>query len=91
MGYEYRLRIPDASRADLEAAFRALPYLETVDATASEYVFRQPANPGRMPDAILRITEDGIYLCSNAGSRFASQLLAAPPASFEDASLEDWE
>jgi hypothetical protein len=91
MADEYRIRLSGVSHRELDEVLRRLPHFDRRNDAQREYVFRTKENHGAMPSAVLRVIDDGVYVCSYDGPSFARSLLAAFPPALQNAALEDWE
>lgn len=67
MGYEYEIRVPDASPGALESVIRTAPFFSRFLPEHALFEFRSEGNPVGMPDAWASIMPKGLYFCDNGG------------------------
>ena len=67
MGIEYEIRFEYPNQDALDSFLRSVARFDRIDAKFASYEFRDPGNPGPMPDASAKIELDGIYFCDHGG------------------------
>jgi hypothetical protein len=79
MGTEYTIRSERAVDPQrLESLLRSLPLFAGFEPTFATYDFREPDNPGRMPNVSVKLEADGsVYVCDYGGARLASAIIGA--------------
>jgi len=92
MGVEYRVRFKRRDVAALDAYLRSLPCFSEYDGEWRSYNYREQASTGNMPNAEIRVEDDGIYLCDYGMSRHLfGCVVTALVSRFGSVQIEDYE
>ncbi len=95
MSFEYTIKFERDSDTRLDSLLRSIAGFDGIESQFGAYSYRSKANPGKMPDADVRIEESGVYVCvyGGAGPQVLRDLMALLLSEFDEvtAAKLDWE
>lgn len=92
MGTEYKVKLKYKDATQIDTFLRALPFFSAFEEQWKSYNYREENNLGKMPNAEIRIEDEGIYLCDYGMSRHLFGLMITNFVSrFGSLQIEDYE
>jgi hypothetical protein len=79
VGTEYTLRAARAlDHPRLDRLLRSLPHFAAFPSELAGYEFRDPENPGNMPNVCVKLeSTNSVYVCDYGGALMAAQIIGA--------------